>query len=166
MTPRIDTSTISIDADAQEVWRVLADEFLDNAAWAPGVISSEPNPETPDGINGSRYGGRVSDIEGLGKADVRLVAYDAQARTLTYTLEAENVPPFIEKLQNTWTVTPSGADGSTVDMELEVTIADSMAENEEANKVVNGMFAQAGGASTGLKTYIESGNQHVRRTDD
>lgn len=84
MEPRTDTSTASINADAREVWRVLADDFLDNAAWAPGVLSSGPNPETPDGINGSRYGGRLSDIEGLGKADVRLVDYDAQARMPSY----------------------------------------------------------------------------------
>ena len=76
--PRIDASTISIEADAPEVWRVLADEFLHDAASA--VISSGPNPETSEGVNGSRCGGRVSDIGGLGKAGIRLVAYGAQAR--------------------------------------------------------------------------------------
>lgn len=59
METRIDTSTTSIEADAREPW-VLADEFPENAVWAPGVISSGPNPKTPVGINDSRYGARVT----------------------------------------------------------------------------------------------------------
>ena len=155
MEPRTLTSTVSIEADADEVWRVLADEFIDVAAWGPGVNSSGPNPDTPEGLNGSRYGGRVCDVEGLGTTNERLVTYDDQVRTLSYTVTAENLPPFIERLQNTWTVTPDGADRSNVDTQLEVTIANSMSESE-ADDIVNTMFAGAGGASTNLKTYIES----------
>ena len=160
MDPRTDTSTVSIDADPNDVWRVLADDFLDNAAWAPGVISSVANPATPVGVNGSRYGGRVSEITGLGTADVRLVDYDAPARMLSYTLEAENIPPFIERLQNTWTVAHNGGDGCTVASELAVTVADVMSDSDHANQAVAGMFAQTAAATVALKTYIES------RTDD
>jgi hypothetical protein len=156
MEPRVGTSTITIDTDAPEVWRVLADEFIDIAAWSPGVTSSGPNPATPEGMNGSRYGGRVAEIEGLGHTDVRLTAYDAQARTLTYTVQAENIPPFIENLTNTWTITSDGAGRSTVDTQVEITIADSMADNEQASKAVDAMLAGGTGASTNLKTYIES----------
>lgn len=156
MDLRTDTSTVTVDAAADDVWRVLADEFLDNAAWAPGVISSEPNPATPGSINGSLYGGRVSDIKGLGRADIRLVDYDAPAQMLSYTLQAENVPPFIERLQNTWTVTSDGDARCTVASELQVTIADSMSASEQANKAVEGMFAQTAAAAAALKTYVES----------
>lgn len=154
MNPRTDTATVSIDADANDVWGVLADDFLGNAAWAPGVISSAQNPATPDGINGSRYGGRVSDIKGLGTADIRLVDYDARARMLSYTLQAENVPPFIQRLQNTWTVTPDGA-ACTVASRLEVRVAESLSDSEQASKAVGGMFAQTAAALTALKTYVE-----------
>lgn len=164
MEPRTETSTVSINADASDVWRVLADEFLDNAAWAPGVISSAPNPATPSGINGSAYGGRVSDVEGLGKADIRLVDYDAEARMLSYTLQAEKVPPFIERLQNTWTVTPDGV-GCIVASELEVTVANSMSESEDANKAVGGMFAQTAAALTALKTHIENNSENSGATN-
>jgi polyketide cyclase/dehydrase/lipid transport protein len=155
MEPRTLTATVSVEADAQEVWRVLADEFADVAAWGPGVNSSGPNPDTPQGLNGSRYGGRVCDVEGLGTTNERLVAFDDQVRTLSYTVEAENLPPFIEKLQNTWTVTPDGTNRSNVDTQLEVTIDDSMSESE-ADNIVQTMFGGAAGASTSLKTYIES----------
>lgn len=156
MNPRTDTSTASIDADPDHVWRVLADEFLDNAAWAPGVISSVANPATPMGVNGSPYGGRISEITGLGRADVRIVDYDAQARTLSYTLEAENIPPFIERLQNTWTVARNGGHGCTVVSELAVTVADAMSDNDQANRAVAGMFAQTAAATVALRSYIES----------
>ncbi|MGK0227015.1 MAG: hypothetical protein ACI8XD_001837 [Thermoproteota archaeon] len=156
MEPRTATSTITVKAAATEVWSLLADEFIDIAAWSPGVNSSGPNPATPDGVNGSRYGGRVADIEGLGHTDVRLTAYDAQTRTLTYTVQAENIPPFIKKLTNTWTITADGAERSTIDAEVGITIAASMSDNEQANKAVDSMLAAGTGASTNLKTYIES----------
>lgn len=155
MEPRTLTSTVSIEADAGEVWRVLADEFIDVAAWGPGVNSSGPNPDTPEGLNGSRYGGRVCEVEGLGTTNERLVDYDEDVRTLSYTVTAENLPAFIEKLQNTWTVTANGTDQINVDTQLEVTIADSMSESQ-ADDIVNTMFAGAASASTSLKTYIES----------
>ena len=156
MEPRTSSSTITIDADTPAVWTVLADEFVDIAAWSPGVNSSGPNPATPEGINGSRYGGRVAEIDGLGHTDVRLTDYDAQAGTLTYTVEAENIPPFIEKLQNTWTVTANGSEGCTVDTQVEIMISESMSDNEQANKAVDAMLAAGVGAATNLKTYIES----------
>lgn len=156
MNPRTDTSSTSIGAAADDVWAVLADDFLGNPAWAPGVISSEENPATPDGINGSPYGGRISDIDGLGRADIRLVDYDARSRRLSYTLEAENIPPFIERLQNTWTVVPEGDAGCTVASTLEVTVAASMSDSGHASKAVGGMFAQTRAALAALKSYIES----------
>ncbi|MGI9609735.1 MAG: SRPBCC family protein [Acidimicrobiia bacterium] len=155
MEPRTLTSTVTIEADAQQVWRVLADEFIDVAAWGPGVNSSGPNPETPEGLNGSRYGGRVCEVEGVGPVHERIVAYDDQARTLSYTVAAKNRPDFVEKVQNTWTVNPDDTNRSTVDTRLEVTIADSMSESD-ADTIVKTMFAGASGASTNLKTYIES----------
>jgi hypothetical protein len=156
MEPRTSTSTITIDASAAEVWAVLADEFVDIAAWSPGVKSSGPNPATPEGINGSRYGGRVADIEGLGRTDVRITAYDAENLTLSYMVEAENIPPFIERITNNWTVTAYGPESSNVDATVEITIAESMSTNEQANKAVEAMLAAGTGASTNLKTYIES----------
>jgi hypothetical protein len=156
MEPQTSSSTSTIDASAAEVWTVLADEFVDIAAWSPGVKSSGPNPATPEGINGSRYGGRVADIEGLGYTDVRITAYDAQNLTLSYTVEAETIPPFIERITNTWTVTTDGPDSSNLEAMVGITISESMSTNEQANKAVEKMLAAGSGASAHLKTYIES----------
>ena len=166
MEPRTDTSEIMIEVDAREVWSVLADEFIDIAAWAPDVISSGPNPATPEGINGSRYGGRIVEMQGLGTADVRLVAYDAQAQMLSYTLESEKLPAFVEKLQNTWTLSADGSERCSVHTQVEMTIADSFSNNEEAHKAADAMLATGAGASASLKTYIESDNYHARASHD
>jgi len=158
MEPRTLTSSVAIAAAADKVWKVIADDFTDVAAWGPGVKSSGPNPATPDGLNGSRHGGRVCDVEGLGATREHLVAYDDPARTLTYTVEADNLPPFIERLENTWTVSADdGTDSCTVDTEIAVTFDDSISE-EDADNLVSTMFSGAGGAATNLKTYAESDN--------
>jgi hypothetical protein len=156
MEPQTSSSKITIDASAAEVWTVLADEFVDIAAWSPGVKSSGPNPATPDGINGSRHGGRVAEIEGLGHTDVRITAYDAQHLTLSYTVEAENIPGFIERITNTWTVTADGPASSSLEAMVGITVAESMSTNEQANKAVEAMLAAGTGATNNLKTYIES----------
>lgn len=156
MDPQTSSSTIAIDASVAEVWTVLADEFVDIAAWSPGVKSSGPNPATPEGVNGSRYGGRVAEIEGLGHTDVRITAYDAEKLTLSYTVEAENIPPFIERITNTWTVTAGESNSSNLEAMVGITITESMSTNEQANKAVEKMLAAGTGASAHLKTYIES----------
>ncbi|MFT4657011.1 MAG: hypothetical protein ACJAXA_003102 [Candidatus Aldehydirespiratoraceae bacterium] len=156
MEPQTSNSTITIDASAAQVWKVLADEFVDIAAWSPGVKSSGPNPATPEGINGSRYGGRVADIEGLGLTDVRITEYDAQNLTLSYTVEAENIPGFIERITNTWTVTADSPKSSSLTALVGITIGESMSTNEQANKAVEAMLAAGTGAASNLKTYIES----------
>jgi hypothetical protein len=163
MEPYVRTSTVSIDADAAAVWAVLADEFVESfSAWSPGVKSSGPNPATPQGINGSRHGGRVADVEGFGNIDVRLTAYDAHSRTLSYTVEAEKIPSFIEKLQNTWAVTSNGSDGCIVETQVDIMVAESMSGNEQASKAVDNMLIAGTGASTNLKMYIESDEYRAR----
>jgi hypothetical protein len=159
MEPTTRSSAITIDANADTVWTVLADEFIDIAAWSPGVKSSGPNPATPQGVNGSRYGGRVAEIEGLGHTDVRITAYDSEKLTLSYTVEAENLPPFIEKLTNTWTVTPDGPDSSTLEAMVGISVSESMSTNDQVTKAVDAMLTAGTGASTNLKTYLESGTR-------
>jgi hypothetical protein len=156
MEPNTRSSAITIDASAAAVWTVLADEFVDIAPWSPGVKSSGPNPATPEGVNGSLYGGRVADIEGLGHTDVRITAYDFDTLTLSYTVEAENIPAFVEKLTNTWTVTPNGPDSSTLEAMVTITVAEAMSTNEQVVQAVDAMLTAGTGASSNLKTYIES----------
>lgn len=112
------TSTTSIAASPDTVWGQLDAGFLDISEWAGGVTSSVANPATPTGLNGSTHGGRICDVDRVGTTDERIVRFDAAARTLTYSVQAEGLPFFVEGLQNTWTVRSDGRDGSLVDVEM------------------------------------------------
>jgi hypothetical protein len=115
------TSTTSIPAPAEEVWVELDTHFLEISTWAGGVNSSVANPATPTSVNGSTHGGRICDVDGIGTTDERISHFDPEARTLTYTIQAEGLPSFVQGLQNTWTVRPDGPDASVVDVEITAT---------------------------------------------
>ena len=112
------TSTTMIAAAPEVVWTQLDANFLGISAWAGGVTSSVANPRTPEGLNGSAHGGRICDVEGVGLTDERLVDFDPQARTLTYSVHSDGLPFFVEGLQNTWTVRSDGQGGSAVDIDM------------------------------------------------
>jgi hypothetical protein len=64
------------------------------------------------------------------------------------------MPPFIERLTNTWTVTPDGPNSCNLKARVKITISEAMSSNEEVRKAVDTMLAAGTGASTNLKTYI------------
>jgi len=118
MTTVTRTSTTPINASSEAVWKKLEAGFLDISAWAGGVRSSVANPATPGGLNGSTHGGRICDVEGVGETDERLIAFDAEVRTMTYSVRASGLPFFVDRLENTWTVSDDGTGGASVDVEL------------------------------------------------
>lgn len=118
MTTVTRTSTTPIETSKDAVWKELDAGFLGISAWAGGVRSSVANPATPDGLNGSTHGGRICDVEGVGETDERLIAFDAEARTMTYSVRAEGLPFFVDRLENTWTVRDDGSGGASVDVEI------------------------------------------------
>lgn len=118
MTTVTRTSTTPIRASPSAVWKELDEGFLGISAWAGGVRSSVANPATPEGWNGSTHGGRICDVEGVGETDERLIAFDAGARTMTYSVRASGLPFFVDRLENTWTVSDDGSGGASVDVEI------------------------------------------------
>jgi hypothetical protein len=112
------SSTTKIATPPEVVWAELDERFADISKWAGGVTSSKANPETPNGLNGSTYGGRICDIEGVGVTDERIIAFDAAERTLTYSVQAKGLPFFVAGLENTWTVRSDGGTGSEVIVEM------------------------------------------------
>jgi hypothetical protein len=150
------TATDTVAASPPSIWRTLSDDFLDVATWAGGVNSSHANPSTPTGFNGSPHGGRVCDVDGIGITDERIVAFDAEHRTLTYTISAKKIPFFVESMTSTWSVL-AGPDESSSLVSLTVTAT------------TKGLFGRIGkipltkmisGAAPGLlgdlKTWAES----------
>ena len=113
------TATDTVSAAPEKIWKILSDDFLEISALAGGVNSSVANPETPTGMNGSQHGGRICDVDGLGVTDERIIAYDAAARMLSYSVVAQKQPFFVESLSSTWTVQP-GKDANSSEVSLTV----------------------------------------------
>lgn len=120
MSTVIKTSSTPIAASPEQVWKTIASDFLDISAWAGGVKSSTANPATLTGINGSPHGGRICDIEGMGLTDERIVAFDADTRTLTYSVSAKGLPFFVDTLHNSWTVRGDATDGAAAVVDMKI----------------------------------------------
>lgn len=113
------TATETVAASPETIWKILSDDFLNVSEWAGGVNSSKANPDAPAGPNGSPYGGRICDVDGIGVTDERVIAYDAAARTLAYSISAKKIPFFVDSMTSSWSVV-QGADPATSTVSLTV----------------------------------------------
>lgn len=153
-------SSTAIATDAATVWRALDDDFLEISAWAGGVESSVANPETPNGFNGSRHGGRICNVDGLGLTDERITAFDPAAHTLTYSIAAKGLPFFVSSLQNTWTVRPDGPNSSIVDVEIQA-VTKGLIGAIGAIPMGRRLGKGAVGLPADLKTHLEHNGRSV-----
>jgi hypothetical protein len=147
------SASATVNASAGQVWRILADEFVDISHWAGGVKSSKPNPEVGP-FNGSAVGGRVCDVDGVGLTDERIVAFDPDGGVIGYSVTAEGLPSFVASLKSTWTVTPAGPNTSEVDMRIDATTKGLMGA---VGSIPMGRMLgkSAPGLLNDLKTYAE-----------
>jgi len=147
--------SITIDASAESLWRILADQFVDISQWASGVLSSKPNPEAPIGPDGSPTGGRVCDVKGVGLTDERIVAFDPERGIIGYSITAKGLPSFVTSMSNTWTVKAKGPGRALVSMRIEATTAGLM--GAVGSVPMRRMFAKsAAGMLNDLKTHAEA----------
>lgn len=148
------TSSTPIAASPEQVWKTIAADFLDISAWAGGVKTSTANPATPQGHNGSPHGGRICDIEGVGLTDERIIAFDADTQTLTYSVSAKGLPFFLDTLQNSWTVRP---DGETAIVDLQIQAVTKGLLGPVGAIPLGMMLGKAAvGLPQDLKRYVES----------
>jgi hypothetical protein len=154
MTNIMKRSSTRISVEPKVVWGVISDGFLDISKWAGGVKSSKANPETPSGFNGSKYGGRVCDVEGVGITDERIVSFDNETMTLTYTVKAKKLPFFVNSLKNSWKVTKDINNESIVQVTIE---AETKGLTGKIGAIPMGKMLEKGaqGLPNDLKTYIE-----------
>lgn len=106
------TSTITIDASADQVWDVIAHQFGRIGEWATAIPGSTtitaPATETHSHVLvEAPVAGRVCDtgIRAVPQVTETIVAYDEDARTLTYQATA-GMPAFVTLARNTWQVKP------------------------------------------------------------
>ena len=98
------TSSSTINATADRVWEVLADDFLDIALWARDVNSSGDNHSSVSVPDGAPAGGRFCDVNGLGQVDERIVHFDSGSHEITWTANSDKLPGFVSGVQNALTI--------------------------------------------------------------
>lgn len=106
------TSTIAIDAPADRVWDIIAHQFGRIGEWATAIPCSAaimaPATVTRNHVLvEAPVAGRVCDtgMRAVPRVMETIVAYDEDARTLTYQATA-GMPAFVTLARNTWQVTP------------------------------------------------------------
>jgi carbon monoxide dehydrogenase subunit G len=153
----------TVNATPDRVWEVIFDEFEHVAGWASGVAASGPNPHT-EPLDEDASGGRICQVPGLGATDERIIAHDADARTLSYTVGAEKIPSFVQNMTNNWTLTPAG-DGTRVAVRLTADIGGPLAPimkpmmRRQLNKQMSFMQVDP-------TTYAETGEISARKANE
>jgi hypothetical protein len=147
--------SINIDASVDKLWGIIADDFTEVSNWVDVVKSSQANPATPAGVNGSRHGGRACVVEGLGAIEEKIVAYDNEAHSLSYTVHSPDLPPFLEQLKNSWTVQSLSSGSSTVAIHAEISATGDSGPGSDADGFANAIAETLAGAAQNLKTFAE-----------
>jgi len=149
------SASTTVSTSAADVWRILADEFVEISRWADSVLSSGANPDALEGPAGSPVGGRVCDVKGIGLTDERIVTFDEQNGALGYSVRAAGLPSFIASMTNTWTVVPDGPGRSRVGVRINAATSGPM--GAVGAIPLRRMLAKASsGLINDLKTYAES----------
>ena len=108
------STQVTVNASAEKVWKIIGTDFNDISEWASFVITSEANPDLPEG------GGRVCNVKGAGEIYETIYQYDDADRNLAFTVQGGINPFFIRKIENSWAVEPKGENQSVVHMGVNV----------------------------------------------
>jgi len=147
---------ITIDAPADEVWRVLAHRFGDVSLWASSVSGSTWEPSA----TGDPVGSERSCATSFGNLRETIVRYDEGGRSLSY--RAEGLPSVVAEGVNNWEVRPLDAGRSVVSMQAEFKLKPGIGlvmgpvMRLQLGKVL-------GKTSEELKHYVETGRPHPRK---
>ena len=149
---------VTIDAPADEVWKVLAHRFGDVSKWASSVSRSTYEPST----SGDTVGSERFCATSFGDLKETIVRYDEAGKSLSY--RAEGLPSVVTEGVNTWAVHPSGNNHSVVSMRAEMTLKPGI------GLVVGPVMKLQLGKALGqvvdeLKYYVETGQLHPRKIE-
>lgn len=148
---------ININAPANQIWRILAEDYDKVGDWATLVEESSPNPDVPEGE------GRVC-VTALGNNKETITHLDEQERSFTYAVDFAKPPFFLEGIDNTWTVEPTGDNQSLVGMNANVRLKTAVGQlmapvmKRRMEKGFDSLLEE-------LKYYAETGRVHPRKQE-
>ncbi len=145
--------SITIKADADRVWQVVAHEFDRVGTWSSAVASSGPNLDAPV-PEGASVGGRVCATPGFGDLKETFTKYSEENKQFTFVVTG--MPSFITLAQNTVRVRPAGAKTSEVSLHIQM-------ETNAVGKVMGPMFAIK--LKSTLNTFLEELQNFIERDE-
>ena len=111
------TKKATVNASAERLWSILADDFDKIGTWARGVDSSAPNTAA-DIPEGATVGGRVCQAPGFGAIDESFTSFDAAQRSYAFEATASKIPSFVRNITNHTTVKALGPEQSEVEFKI------------------------------------------------
>jgi hypothetical protein len=144
----------TINVSAEQLWKILADEFSTVGEWASGVTSSAASDApAPDG---AAVGGRVCQVPGFGEVDETFTNFDAAGHTFAFAATASKLPSFVTNFTNQTTVASLGPDKAQ--LEINLTADANGIRGALAKPVMTRNFSKAvDGVIEDLKVYATTG---------
>ena len=143
--------SVDIRATADDVWSALAHDFADAAEWNSLMKHSAPNPHA-DVPKGATVGGRIFEARGLGTVTEVITEFDQDTMQLTYRADK---PAAVRDLTNSWSVTETGPDATTVTMTARF---DARGPAQLLSPLVARLLARSGETMLDdFRTFLEAG---------
>ena len=151
--------SITINAPADQVWKVVAHEFAQIGEWASAVAESEVNTNAivPEGAT---VGGRVCQVPGFGEVHENFTAYDEAGKT--YSFKINGLPFFVTSAHNSWVVKAIDASTTEVSFQGEVKMMPVIGSVMRIPLRMQ-LSTRLQNAVEELKYYVETGEVHPRK---
>ena len=153
---------MTINAPAEEVWRVLAHEFDRIGQWASVIPTSTATADVA-APEGAPVGGRVcsNSVPGFDDIQEDFTYYDEEAKRFSYRA-TKGTPSFFKLAENNWSVRSLGPNESLVEArgEMELSLFPGLFLVPLLKCQMDRMVEQA---AEELKYYVEQGRPHPRK---
>lgn len=149
-----------VAAGADDVWRVIADEYGQVDRWASAVERSEP-VSSGDILDGAPMAGRTCQTS-LGPFKEEIVRYDKGQFEIAYAATGDKMPFFVKGMVANWKLFEKSAGQTDVQMALTVkllpvfNILMALPMKIQLGKVVRESLEEC-------KHFVETGTPHPRK---
>ena len=145
-----------VPAPVDKVWDVVRNQYTDIGSWASAVHASARKEGPADSVEVGTS--RVCTTT-LGAFEETVVELDETGRRLTYRVN--DMPAYIKKAQNTWTLQPHASGGTLIELAGQVTFNPlyafmALMMRVQLSKILNNTIEE-------LAHYVVHGTLHPRK---
>lgn len=145
---------ITIKASAEKVWSILADEYEKVGDWATIIPESAPRKNAMGKLEGRTCSSSYGDVKEM------ITNWDKE--NMTYSYQADGLPPIFKKGGNVWSVQAIDVNACKVNMDLKMEMATvpgllmGWMLKPKMSKDIDGLMED-------LKHYVERGVPHPKK---